>query len=135
MPDITGRCYCERVSYKAKDVSANIVECHCTQCRKQSGHRYASVLTDIRSVAIEDESILSWFSASAHAKRGFCSNCGSHMFWRSTTNSDIAILAASIDDASELTVASHIFVGDKGCYYEIDDGLPQFNGYDDPVKT
>jgi hypothetical protein len=34
-----------------------------------------------------------------------------------------------------LALASHIFVDDKSDYYEIDDGLPQFEGYDRPAGS
>ena len=36
-------------------------------------------------------------------------------------------MAGAFDQPSSLKGESHIFVGDKGDYYEIDDGLPQFD--------
>ncbi|MGY8995989.1 MAG: GFA family protein, partial [Alphaproteobacteria bacterium] len=63
---------------------------------------------------------------------GFCAACGSHLFWRSLDDDKMAILAASIDDTSDMRLESHIFVDDKGDYYAIDDGLPQCIGYDIP---
>ena len=47
----------------------------------------------------------------------------------------MALLAASLDDPDAFSLGSHIFVQDKGSYYEIDDGLPQFIGYDTPKPT
>jgi hypothetical protein len=32
-------------------------------------------------------------------------------------------------------MTKHIFVDDKGDYYEITDGLPQFAGYDRPLSS
>jgi hypothetical protein len=37
----------------------------------------------------------------------------------------VSVLAGSFDRPSGLEGASHIFVADKGDYYEITDGLPQ----------
>ena len=34
-----------------------------------------------------------------------------------------------------LALAKHIYVDSKGSYYEIDDGLPCFEGYDTPLET
>ncbi len=129
---ITGGCYCGRVRYGASRVSSEITECHCSQCRRQSGHRYAAANAKAGDVEIEGADNMTWFRASPQAERGFCSTCGSHLFWRSLTSDEIAILAASVDQPSGLHMASHIFVDDKGDYYEITDGLPQFAGYDTP---
>jgi len=127
---VFGGCYCGEVRYESSAASTSIIECHCTQCRKQSGHRYATTASTQADVAIEGGENISWFRASEDAERGFCSHCGSHLFWRSLSDDKMVLLAASIDDPSGLKLATHIFVEDKGGYYEIDDGLPQFTGYD-----
>jgi len=44
----------------------------------------------------------------------------------------MALLAAGLDDTTGMAVRSHIFVESKGDYYDIEDGLPQFVGYDTP---
>lgn len=124
----SGGCYCGRVRYRAARASRAITECHCSQCRRQSGHRYAVTHTHAGDVAIEGAGNITWFRASPAAERGFCSTCGAHLFWRSSTDDEMGILAASLDDARGFRMAEHIFVADKGAYYEIDDGLPQFPG-------
>jgi virginiamycin B lyase len=63
------------------------------------------------------------------------SGCGSHLFWKPSNEDYIGILAASVDEPSGLRMAKHIFVDDKGDYYEITDGLPQYAGYDRPLKS
>ena len=37
--DMSGGCYCGGVRFRAKGVKPQVTECHCSQCRKQSGHR------------------------------------------------------------------------------------------------
>ena len=122
---VAGGCYCGKVRYRASRVGPDVTECHCSQCRKQSGHRHASINAAAGDVEIDGTDDLTWFRASASAERGFCATCGSHLFWRSLSNDDIAILAASVDEPTGLRMASHIFVADKGDYYEIADGIPQ----------
>ena len=129
---IAGGCFCGKVSYSAAQASLSLIECHCSQCRKQAGHRYATTATTSRGLEIEGADGLTWFRASSDAERGFCAACGSHLFWRSLDDDKMAILAASIDDTSDMRLESHIFVDDKGDYYAIDDGLPQCIGYDIP---
>lgn len=131
---VSGGCYCGRVGYRASRVSSDVTECHCSQCRKQSGHRYASAGAKAGDVEIEGAANLTWFRASPHAERGFCSTCGSHLFWKSLKDDEMAILAASVDEPTGLRLAAHIFVDDKGDYYELDDGLPKFSGYDTPYS-
>ena len=133
IPEVTGGCFCGAVRYRARSVDPEVTECHCSQCRKQSGHRYAGARVGTGDVDIDGAEALTWFQASPDAERGFCSTCGSHLFWRGTHGDHMVILAASVDAPSGLRMVRHIFVGDKGDYYEIDDGLPQFDGYDAPV--
>ncbi len=128
--NMSGGCYCGKVRYRASNVGTEVTECHCSQCRKQSGHRYAVVDARAGEVEIEGGDQITWFRASDAAERGFCSACGSHLFWRSLHDDDMGILAASIDEPTGIRMARHIYVKDKGDYYEITDGLPQFGAGD-----
>ncbi len=135
LQQVSGGCYCARVRYLANGVSRQVTECHCSQCRKQAGHRYASAGAKASDIEIEGAAIVTWYRASPDAERGFCSTCGSHLFWKPSNEDYIAILAASIDEPTGLRMAKHIFIDDKGDYYEITDGLPQFAGYDKPITS
>jgi hypothetical protein len=70
---------------------------------------------------IKDEG-LRWYHSSDTAERGFCRVCGSTMFWQGKGRDYVAIAAGSVDGETGLSVAGHIFCGDKGDYYEIKDG-------------
>src|SRR5690349_241487 len=76
-----GGCLCGSVTYVLKGELRPVVACHCVQCRKTSGHYVAAT-----QVAAEDALVsgkaLTWFRSSGHAERGFCSVCGSNLFWR-----------------------------------------------------
>lgn len=73
---------------------------------------------------------LSWYAASHQAKRGFCSTCGSHMFWKRDGSDTTSIWAGSFEKPTGLAASKHIYVADKGDYYDICDGLPQFDQAD-----
>jgi hypothetical protein len=135
LAEAEGGCYCGRVRYRARQVSREAVECHCAQCRRQAGHRYASSGARTSDIEIEGAGNLTWFRASPDAERGFCATCGSHLFWRRTREDYCGIFAASLDAPTGLHMAKHIFVADKGDYYEITDRLPQFAGYDEPFAS
>ena len=76
---------------------------------------------------------VTWYASSGAARRGFCGVCGSSLFWDGP-GANLSIFAGTLDGAPALELAGHIFCADKGCYYEIADGLPQAE-QDDPGLT
>jgi len=73
---------------------------------------------------------LKWYQSSEEARRGFCQECGANVFWESLDDL-VSIAAGTIDEPTGLKTLRHIFVADKGDYYEIEDGLehlPQGQG-------
>lgn len=120
-----GSCLCGRVRYRVNGPMRGVIACHCTQCRKQSGHFYAATDAPEHAVEIVGGESIKWYQSSPRARRGFCGNCGSALFWKQEGSADISILAGSLDGATGLRLERHIFCADKGDYYAIDDGLPQ----------
>jgi hypothetical protein len=120
-----GSCLCGDVTFKVEGDLPPPDACHCNQCRKQSGHFWAStdVLKAILTVTGEDK--LTWFQASEKVRRGFCRRCGSFLFWDPVARDKIAIAMGAFDAPTQTSLAHHIFVANKGDYYEIADGLPQ----------
>ncbi len=125
-----GSCNCGAVSFEVTGSLRDVIYCHCSQCRKQTGHFVAATRADDANLRIEGEGNLTWFAASDDAKRGFCSICGSSMFWRANGSDKTSILAGSFDNPTELKSGFHIYVADKGDYYEICDALPTFEQSD-----
>ncbi len=123
-----GGCLCGKVTFRTKGPLREVVACHCGQCRKQTGHYYAATNALRADVEIDDGGSLRWYRASDFAERGFCGECGSALFWRRDGADNISILAGSFDQPTDLKLMSHIFVSDKGDYYDIADGVPQYPG-------
>jgi hypothetical protein len=121
-----GSCLCGAVRFKTHGALRGVVYCHCSQCRKQSGHFYAATNVANTDIVIEGTESITWFEASAFARRGFCKTCGSVLFWKPRDQDYISVMAGTFDRPTSLEGECHIFVGDKGDYYSIDDGLPQF---------
>lgn len=121
-----GSCLCGTVGFEVSGELRGVVYCHCSQCRKQSGFVFAATDVDEKYLKVSGEENISWFQASDEAKRGFCKTCGSALFWKSLGSDKISIMAGAFDQPSGLSQDSHIFVSDKGDFYEIHDDLPQF---------
>ncbi len=126
-----GSCLCEGIKFKTTGPLRNVVACHCGQCRRWTGHFFASTRSAVSDLEITSgKELLTWFRSSPEARRGFCSRCGSSLFWQAITAENnpeegIAILAGSLADSGDLKLEEHIYCADKGAYYEIDDGLPR----------
>jgi hypothetical protein len=112
-----------------------VIYCHCTQCRKQTGHFFAATSVADVDVVIRGDENISWYESSEVARRGFCRVCGSALFWKHEGLATISVMAGAFDTPSGLVAESHIFVADKGEYYDIDDGLPQFSRSTPSVKV
>ncbi len=127
MPDIQklhGQCACGAVRFSADGPFREGLACHCTTCRRQSGHFIVATATDKSKLNIEETGELVWYRASDAAKRGFCSTCGSFLFWLPDERSHVAIMLGAVDDAGDIRLARHIHASEKGTYYEITDGIP-----------
>lgn len=118
----TGSCLCGGVAFEIAGPMRPVVMCHCSQCRKQSGHIGAFTACDDKDLHFKSQETLGWYRASNGAARGFCRNCGSLLFWKGDGRDYTSITAGSIDGATGLAVEGHIYCADKGDYYEILDG-------------
>lgn len=123
---VSGSCLCGRVSLSVENLNRHVVACHCQQCRKQTGHFVAATRADNSQLSIEGGDNLTWYKASEEAERGFCRHCGSLLMWRELNSNHTSIMAGCLDKPTGLTIERHIFVDDKGDYYDINDGLPVF---------
>jgi hypothetical protein len=121
----TGGCLCGGVRYAVMGPLRSIVICHCTQCRRMTGHFMAATAARRADFRLLTRKGLRWYASSEAARRGFCARCGSTLFWQAAGREYISIAAGTLDDSSGLEVAGHIFVADKGGYYEIEAGVPQ----------
>jgi hypothetical protein len=120
-----GSCLCGGIRFKVNGVLSAPVACHCVQCRKQSGHYFASTNAQKADLEIVAEETLAWFQSSAKVRRGFCSKCGSWLFWDPPAKPWISIAMGAFDASTSTRLEKHIFVSEKGDYYAIEDGLPQ----------
>jgi hypothetical protein len=117
-----GSCLCGAVRYEVRGRLRAVIGCHCTQCRKQTGHYMAATAAKHEHFRVIEEKGLKWYRSSEKAERGFCGICGSTLFWQGTGLDYIAIAAGTIDGETGVNTEGHIFCADKGDYYDILDG-------------
>ena len=124
-----GSCLCGTVRYTVSGELRPVTYCHCSQCRKQTGHYYAATAVADGDLDIEGADNITWYHASSHARRGFCRICGSALFWKQNDSVQTSILAGSLDGKTGLKGEQHIFCADMGDYYTLNDDLPKFDTF------
>jgi hypothetical protein len=102
--------------------------CHCTQCRKWSGHIYVGTDVPRRACTIYGEDNVTWYQSSEKVRRGFCSICGCSLFFDPldrTRHDWIGVSMGTFDEPTDTHIAIHVFVAEKGDYHEVNDNVPQ----------
>jgi hypothetical protein len=121
-----GSCLCGAVTFELAGDLPEASACHCTKCRKHTGHFEAGVDVPKASVRIAGGDKISWYHSSERVRRGFCSVCGSSLFFDPPDADWIGISMGAFDGPTGTRIAVHVYVGEKGDYYTIDDGRPQY---------
>ena len=127
--NLTGSCECGRVTFSLSGTIPDVELGHCSQYRKTSGHSWASVLVPDEQCKITSDETLKWRRSSDSAQRGFCTDCGSSLFYKHDEENKIAVAVGALETPTDLGIERHIFVKDKGDYYQIPDHEHQLERY------
>ncbi len=119
----TGSCLCGAVTFEAVLSETGVHVCHCTICQKWAGGPSLSLRCQ-EGWKIDGEENLTWYDSSEEAQRGFCSKCGSQLFFRTKSGSYHGVTAA-LDNKEGLHIGEHIFVDTKPSYYDFADDSPR----------
>jgi len=121
----SGSCLCGAVRIAVDGPLGPADACHCTQCRKQTGHYFASTNVPRSALSVEGEDKVGWYRSSEKVRRGFCTICGSVLFWDPLERDWTSVAMGAFEAPTGTKLELHIHVADKGDYYAIADGLPQ----------
>ena len=124
----SGGCLCGAVRYEVRGPLRDVVNCHCGQCRRTTGHHGAFAATAADDLTVTEDRGLKWYKSSDIARRAFCAECGSTLFWQPGHKRHTAIAAGSFDQPTGLRTTGNIFTEDAGDYYAIDSGLECWPG-------
>lgn len=114
--ELTGSCLCGAVRVAARPGSHKMGACHCDMCRKWGGGPLlAAECGD--AVDFEGAEHITVFGSSDWAERGFCRQCGTHLFYRLREAGHYAVPVGLFDDDGEWTLAEQIFVDRKPSFY------------------
>ena len=115
---------CGAVRFELRGASTSVTYCHCAMCRKWHGHVGAYAAVDRADLALLEQRTLTWYASSPGVRRGFCSRCGSSLFFDQADLPKIGFCVGALEAPTGLQSKAHIFVASKGDYYAlVDDGL------------
>ena len=128
---IKGSCCCGKVTFEVLAEPTMMGTCHCSRCRKAAGVFSAVLIGPVADLTITSGEChitrLEPEAPNVH-RRAFCEHCGSSL-GDLATDSGIYVVAASVlDDDPGTKPMGHIHTASKPNWYEITDGLPQFEG-------
>jgi hypothetical protein len=121
----TGSCQCGAVTFEVEGDLPGPDACHCRKCRKQSGHYFVSTDVPKAALHVRGADKVTWFQSSEKVRRGFCTICGSSLFFDPLFREWIGVAMGAFDGPTGTRLKVHVFVADKGDYYDITDQLPQ----------
>lgn len=113
---VKGSCLCGVVKLTAQKINRHIGACHCGMCRKWGGAAYIGVECS-NEVEFSGEENISIYESSEWAERGFCKQCGSHLFYRLKENNQYHVPVGIFDDAENLVFDMQVFIEEKPEYY------------------
>ena len=124
----TGGCLCGAVRYEIYGPLRDVINCHCTMCQRLHGAFGAHSKARKIDIGIVRDDGLAWYATSDRARRGFCRQCVSSLFWDPIGQDATGIIAGTLDQPTGLKTMGHIFTREKADFYELTDGLPGFEG-------
>ena len=109
---------CAGVRYRVDGELRFVINCHCESCRRWTGHHMAATTADVSDLEFLSDETLRWYDRTPEVQYGFCSACGSSLFWRASDKvGHVSITAGSLDQPTGLTTDHAIFTEEAGDYY------------------
>ena len=119
-----GKCLCGKIEVETAERS-DFGVCHCTMCRRWTGGPMFAVHCGSDVSFIGDTP--SRYKSSEWAERGFCSECGTHLFYHLLPNNEY-ILPVGLFQDHEFSFSSEIFIDEKPTYYEFGNQTKKLTG-------
>ena len=127
---LAGACRCGAVRYQVADAFLYAANCHCSECRAATGSAFkafAGIEREKLTITEGLDDIAVFGEEDANDTR--CAACGSFLFSVVRDGAFVHVAMGSLVDVPTIRPAEHIYVGSKAAWFEITDGLPQFDEY------
>ena len=112
---ITGGCHCGAIRYQAEGEAITHALCHCTDCRRHAGAPMVGWTMYAQDAVKVTKGTPKVYASSEHARRHFCADCGTGLFYANTQMLPgiIDIQSATYDDPDSVPARAHIQVAER----------------------
>jgi hypothetical protein len=130
---IQGSCLCGDTAWEFSGPFERIQNCHCSRCRKARSAAHATnafCRKELLSWVRGEENVVRY--ALPGAKRfgqDFCRRCGSPVPRVIESTGYVVVPCGGLDSSPGIQPIGHIFATSKAAWFEITDGLPQWEAY------
>ncbi|MGJ8617101.1 MAG: GFA family protein [Sulfitobacter sp.] len=113
----TGGCLCGAARFELSEAPTEYGACHCGICRKFSGGIEMGVHVPPGGITWTRADSVRAYTSSEWAERGFCSACGSSLFWRLTAPGPmqgmLSLSVGALDDMKGMKFTTEVYVDAK----------------------
>lgn len=115
-----GRCLCGAITFRISGPLRDVYNCHCGRCRRFTGHHMAATAARAADISIDDAGgHLRWYWPVPEAAYGFCSACGSSLFWKSgLTQSRMSVCAGPLELPTGLKTSQAWWISEASDYHD-----------------
>jgi hypothetical protein len=128
-----GGCLCGAVRFTGQGPFLFCAHCHCHWCRRAHGAAFVTWLgvRDTSFALSSGASDLRWFASSEQSERGFCTKCGTTLFFRSTLAAGEVHVALACVESDLIPIPmnpqSHVFYDARVPWIVMGDDLPKLD--------
>lgn len=115
-----GGCLCGQSRYVAHGQHTDPTLCYCTTCQKASGAPVVAWVS-FPEDQVHFEGPIGWYDSSEIAKRAFCSNCGTPLFYQRHGSFEIDITTTSLDHPDAFPPADQLWTASKRAWQALAD--------------
>lgn len=123
-----GSCLCRRVRYAIDGPLEDVLNCHCSMCRKLHAAAFRT-RAKVRAAdwrTLTGAEFIKFHESSPGEHKGFCSECGSSLYTKFDADPEwLGFPLGTLDTDPGVRPRRHVFVGSKAPWFEITDDLPQ----------
>jgi hypothetical protein len=124
--DFPGSCLCGAVTFRVTPPTLWCAHCHCTMCQRAHGAAFVTWVGVAAGRVTIDERGLRWHASSPQAERGFCTTCGSTLFFRSERwRDEVHIVRANFHGEIDREPGAHVFYASHVPWFTVGDALPR----------
>lgn len=125
---MNGSCLCGKVKFEIDGLLPNIANCHCSMCRKFHGAAFGTYGTAHSLIWISGQELIKIYKSSDKAERGFCSHCGSSLYYKlASPDSAYEIALGVLDQEPNYPVNADIYCDSRAKWSENMQNLAKYS--------